>query len=67
MLGTLEIALIVIAVVVLFGGKKIPELARGIGSSFKEFKDGIEGGSKNSATTNTAKSKPKSKPKTKKK
>ena len=38
MLGTTEIVLIVLAVVVLFGGKKIPELAKGLGSSLKEFK-----------------------------
>jgi|TARA_B100000959_G_C14536288_1_gene441678 sec-independent protein translocase protein TatA len=38
MLGTMEIVLIVLAIVVLFGGKKIPELARGIGTAFKEFR-----------------------------
>ena len=34
----MEIVLIVLAILVLFGGKKIPELARGIGTAFKEFK-----------------------------
>ena len=43
MLGTTEIVLIVIAIMVLFGGKKIPELARGMGSSFREFKDAMSG------------------------
>lgn len=38
MFGTTEIILIVIVVLVLFGGKKIPELAKGIGTSLKEFK-----------------------------
>ena len=35
----LEIGLIVLAVLVLFGAKKIPEFARGLGKGFKEFKD----------------------------
>ena len=36
--GPLEIALIVLVVVLLFGAKKIPELARGLGKGLKEFK-----------------------------
>ena len=43
MFGTTEIVLIVIVILVLFGGRKIPELARGIGSALKEFKEGIAG------------------------
>lgn len=43
MIGTTEIMLIVLAILVLFGGRKIPELARGIGSSFREFKDAMNG------------------------
>ncbi|WP_322874198.1 twin-arginine translocase TatA/TatE family subunit [Aquimarina sp. ERC-38] len=39
MLGPWQIALIVGAVLLLFGGKKIPELMRGLGSGIKEFKD----------------------------
>ena len=42
MLGTMEIALIVIAILVLFGGKKIPELARSIGEAMKELKKGMK-------------------------
>ncbi|MCH4552127.1 MULTISPECIES: twin-arginine translocase TatA/TatE family subunit [Aestuariibaculum] len=38
-IGPLQIALIVIVVLLLFGGKKIPELMRGLGSGIKEFKD----------------------------
>lgn len=34
-----QIALIVILILLLFGGKKIPELMRGLGSGIKEFKD----------------------------
>ncbi len=37
--GGASIALIVVAVLLLFGGKKIPELMRGLGSGIKEFKD----------------------------
>ena len=37
--GGLSIALIVLAVLLLFGGKKIPELMRGLGKGMKEFKD----------------------------
>ena len=37
--GGLSIALIVLAVLLLFGGKKIPELMKGLGKGMKEFKD----------------------------
>jgi sec-independent protein translocase protein TatA len=37
-LGTPEIILIVLALLLLFGGKKLPELMRGLGSGVKEFK-----------------------------
>jgi sec-independent protein translocase protein TatA len=37
--GWSQILLIVIAILLLFGGKKIPELMRGIGLGMKEFKD----------------------------
>ncbi len=40
-IGTPEIILIVLAIVLLFGGRKIPELMRGIGKGVKEFKEGI--------------------------
>ncbi|MDP5158418.1 MAG: twin-arginine translocase TatA/TatE family subunit [Flaviramulus sp.] len=38
-IGPWQIALIVVVVLLLFGGKKIPELMRGLGSGIKEFKD----------------------------
>jgi sec-independent protein translocase protein TatA len=38
-IGPWQIALIVVIVLLLFGGKKIPELMRGLGSGIKEFKD----------------------------
>lgn len=34
-----QIGLIVLVVLLLFGGKKIPELMKGLGSGIKEFKD----------------------------
>ena len=37
--GGWELFAIVLAVLLLFGGKKIPELMRGLGSGIKEFKD----------------------------
>ena len=38
-LGTSEIILIVLALLLLFGGKKIPELMKGIGTGVREFND----------------------------
>ncbi|MGB7395777.1 MAG: twin-arginine translocase TatA/TatE family subunit [Pricia sp.] len=37
--GPWQIAIVVLVVLLLFGGKKIPELMRGLGSGIKEFKD----------------------------
>ncbi|MBL1232419.1 MAG: twin-arginine translocase TatA/TatE family subunit [Flavobacteriales bacterium] len=47
-LGTQEIIIIAIVVVLLFGAKKIPQLMRGVGSGIKEFKDGMKEGEKDS-------------------
>ncbi len=38
-IGAPQIILIVVIVLLLFGGRKIPELMRGLGSGIKEFKD----------------------------
>ena len=40
-LGATEIVLIVLAILILFGAKKIPELAQGIGKGMKEFKKAV--------------------------
>ncbi len=40
-LGTGEILLIVLAILLLFGGKKLPEMMRGMGRGVKEFKDAM--------------------------
>lgn len=37
--GPYQIVLVVVLAVLLFGGKKIPELMRGLGTGIKEFKD----------------------------
>ena len=42
-LGTGEIVIIAIVVLLLFGGKKIPELMKGICKGVKNFKDGVKG------------------------
>ena len=39
MIGWPQIVLIAVVVLLLFGGKKIPELMKGLGSGIKEFKD----------------------------
>lgn len=38
-IGTFEIVLIVVVILLIFGGKKIPELMKGLGSGIKEFKN----------------------------
>lgn len=39
MIGATEIIIIAILILLLFGGRKIPELMRGLGKGMKEFKD----------------------------
>jgi sec-independent protein translocase protein TatA len=43
MLGTQEIIIIAFVILLLFGGKKIPELMKGLGKGIKSFKDGVNG------------------------
>lgn len=42
-LGMTEIIIIAIAVLVLFGGKKLPELMHGVGKGIRDFKKGMNG------------------------
>lgn len=43
MIGTGELLLIALLALLLFGGKKLPELMRGLGSGVKNFKEGMNG------------------------
>ncbi len=47
--GFQEIVIIAIVVLLLFGGKKIPELMKGIGKGVRSFKDGMNGTPDNEA------------------
>ena len=52
-IGMQEVLIIALIVLLLFGGKKIPELMNGLGKGVKSFKDGmkaIEGEDKNGKT-----------------
>ncbi len=46
-LGAPEIIIILVIVLLMFGGKKIPELMKGLGRGMKEFKDASKGQSEN--------------------
>ena len=41
--GTQELLLILLVALLLFGGKKIPELMKGLGKGVKSFRDGMNG------------------------
>ena len=51
-LGVTEIVLIIAVVLLLFGGKKIPELMRGMGKGIKEFKS-AQSGEENSSNNHS--------------
>ena len=42
MIGHWEIIAIVVVILLLFGGKKIPELMKGLGKGVKSFKEGVK-------------------------
>ncbi|MFN5878606.1 MAG: twin-arginine translocase TatA/TatE family subunit [Flavobacteriales bacterium] len=48
--GAFEIIMILAIVILLFGGKKIPELMKGLGKGVKEFKDASKGESEEPKT-----------------
>lgn len=65
-IGMQEILVIALIVLLLFGGKKIPELMKGIGKGVRSFKDGVNGIEKegeNNDGPNTSKSKENDQPK----
>ena len=45
MIGTTEIVLLAGVALLLFGGKKLPEMMRNMGRGVKEFKEGVQGAS----------------------
>ncbi len=45
-IGPTELLLILAIVLVFFGGRRIPELARGLGEGIRSFKEGMHGGDK---------------------
>ncbi len=57
MLGTWEIILIVLVILLIFGGKKIPELMRGLGKGVRSFKDGMNGKEENEEKVESQKAK----------
>lgn len=42
-IGPMEIAIVLIIALVVFGPKKLPELGKSVGTGFREFKDGVSG------------------------
>jgi sec-independent protein translocase protein TatA len=54
-IGPTEIILVLVIVLLFFGGKKIPELMRGLGQGMKEFKDASKGEDKKSTTSTEVK------------
>ena len=53
-LGYQELLIILVIVLVLFGANRLPELARSLGSSVKEFKKGVNEAQKEETTTSAA-------------
>ena len=65
-IGAGEIIVLALIVLLLFGGKKIPELMKGIGKGVRSFKDGVNGIEKEGESNdgpNTSKSKENDQPK----
>ena len=54
-IGTQELLFIALIILLLFGGKKIPELMKGIGKGVKSFKDGMNGVEENLKDTDQKK------------
>ncbi|MFY7667458.1 MAG: twin-arginine translocase TatA/TatE family subunit [Crocinitomicaceae bacterium] len=54
-IGPTEIILILVIVLLFFGGKKIPELMKGLGQGMKEFKDASKGEDKKTTASTEVK------------
>jgi sec-independent protein translocase protein TatA len=57
-LGAPELLIILLVVLVLFGGSKLPQLARSLGRAQNEFKAGLSEGGKDTNTTKTVAEEP---------
>lgn len=57
-LGTPELIIILVILLLLFGGSKLPQLAKSIGSSVKELRKGVNDEEKNTRSTKTSQAKP---------
>jgi sec-independent protein translocase protein TatA len=61
--GGPEMIIVLVVVLVLFGGSQLPKLARNLGKAQKEFKDGLADGSKDApASTSTTSATTETKP-----
>jgi sec-independent protein translocase protein TatA len=54
-IGPMELILIFLVVVLLFGGKKIPEIAKGLGKGIRDFKSSLAGNDEKDEAKNLAK------------
>ena len=62
-IGMQEIVIIAVIVLLLFGGKKIPELMRGLGAGVKSFKEGMKDGEARDSAKSEAADRPQEDPK----
>ncbi|MCF8360112.1 MAG: twin-arginine translocase TatA/TatE family subunit [Prolixibacteraceae bacterium] len=53
--GPTEIIIVLVIVLIFFGGRKIPELMKGLGKGMKEFKDASKEGAEEAKTDNDKK------------
>lgn len=61
-IGMTEIIIIALIVLLLFGGKKIPELMKGLGKGVRSFKDGVEGKDEKPTSSDQTEKEPENKP-----
>lgn len=56
--GPLEIILVLVVVLLVFGAKKLPEIGKGLGSGMREFRDGVSGRDEEAPRRRSASSEP---------